>query len=256
MKNSLTKTLIFLLCLGCMSNATAQEEAQKEPIWETIILTPDNTKLKILGENMRKHNQKYHKEGTYSASVYNIASGPHTGKLIWIMGPIQFSQLDDRPAAGGHDEDWRDNVMPYIKKVEQGEYWQGDNELSNVSMLTPDPADYPILFTRYWEINLEHQHQVNARLKLVSNTVKEMEGENPFGIYYNLFRQGEKIGRHIATVAFYKNWTDFDRDPKFRETFMKSHKEQDWDAFIRDGELILDNSWDEIWVYDAQLSGN
>lgn len=255
MKKFFSITCIAMLFFGAGFGVQAQEDDDNYAMWETIILTPDNTKLKVLGENMRKHNQKYHAEGPYSASVYNIVSGPYTGKLVWIMGPAQFPQLDARPSAGGHDEDWRDNVMPYIKKVEQGEYWRADDKLSNVSMLTPNPGDYPILFTRYWEINIQHQHQVNARFKLISETVKAMAGENPWGLYYNLFRQG-KLGRHIASVSFYKNWTDFDRDPKFKDTFLKSHSQDEWDAFIADSDLIFDDSWDEIWEYDKNLSGD
>ncbi len=255
MKKCIPIVCSLLLSLGALQLAPAQEATDKDPMWETIILSPDNTKLKILGENLRKHNQKYHQGGPYDASVYNIVSGPDTGKMVWIMGPLQFPQLDNRPSAGGHDEDWRDNVMPYLKKVEQGEYWRGDGKLSNTSMLPQNPAEYPILFTRYWEINIAHQHQVEARLKLISETVKAMEGVNPWGVYYNLFRQG-KLGRHIATVGFYKNWTDFDRDPQFKATFLKSHDEDAWDSFIRDTDLLLDDSWDEIWEYNKNLSGD
>ena len=253
------KTFVFLVALlflhGIFVPVQAQEDNEDYAMWETIMLTPDNTKLKLLGENLRNHNQKYHGEGPYSASIYNIVSGPHTGKMIWIMGPLKFPQLDARPAEGGHDEDWRDNVMPYLIKTEQGEYWRADNELSNVGNLSTDPADNPILFTRYLEVNVEHQHQLNARLKTTSATIKAMEGENPWGVYYNLFRQGNKIGRHIATVSFYKNWTDFDRDPKFKDTFLKDHNDDDWYAFMRDTDLILDDSWDEIWVFDKFMSG-
>jgi len=255
MKKFVLPFIALLLGLGSFQLLSAQDSDEKDPMWETIILTPDLTKLKILGENMRKHNQKYHKQGPYSASVYNIVSGPYTGKMVWIMGPVQFPQLDSRPAEGGHDEDWRDNVMPYLKNVEQGEYWQGDNKLSNTSMMTGDPGQYPILFTRYWEVNIAHQHQIEARLKLISETFKAMEGVNPLGVYYNLFRQG-KLGRHIATVGFYKNWTDFDRELKFKDAFLKSHDENEWDAFIADSDLLLDDSWDEIWEYDKYLSGD
>lgn len=255
MKKTFTLLVTLLLLFGTFAPLLAQDDDEDYAMWETVMLTPDHTKLKVLGENIRKHNQQFHGEGPYSASVYNIVSGPNTGKMLWIMGPLKFPQLDARPAEGGHDEDWRDNVMPYIKKTEQGEYWSVDNELSNIAMLTPDPADYPILFTRYLEVNTEHQHQLNARLKTTSETIKEMEGENPWGVYYNLFRQGNKIGRHIATVGFYKNWTDFDRDPKFKETFLKSRKDDEWYSFVRDTDLILDDSWDEIWVYDKSLSG-
>lgn len=245
-----------LFLLGGLAPLQSQEASTANPMWETILLTPDNTKLKVLAENMRQHNQKFHKEGSFNATVYTIASGPHTGKIIWMMGPLKFADLDKRPAAGGHDEDWRDNVMPYVKKSESGEYWRADDELSNTSMLSGSASEYPILYTRYWEINLEHGHNLDAHLKKISEAVKAMEGVNPWGVYDNLFRQGTKIGRHLATVSFLKNWAELDEDPRFKETFTKLNGEDSWDAFVRNSEQILDDSWDEIWVYDKNLSGD
>ena len=243
-----------LLILGYSPLVTAQDDAA-EPMWETIMLTPDNKNLKTLGENMRKHNQKYHSEGPHTATVYTVNTGPNTGKMIWMMGPLTFTHLDSRPAEGGHDEDWRDNIMPYVKKISHGEYWQGDSKLSNTSMMTGDPGTYPIVFVRYWKVKLDHGHNINHMLKMVSETVKAMEGENPWGVYYNMFRQGD-MGRHIATVGFSKNWAEYDEDPKFKSTFLKTHGENSWDGFVRNMDLTFEDSWDEIWTYSAEMSGN
>lgn len=254
-KRTLSFALLAIMFLGALVTAEAQEAMMADPTWESIMITPDNTKLKVLGENMRKHNQKYHKVGAFSVTVYNISSGPNTGKLVWMMGPLKFADLDGRPAAGGHDEDWRDNVMPYVKKVENGEYWQQDDKVSNTGMLTPNASDYPILFVRYWEINTEHGHSFNRLMKQVSDAVKAMDGENPWGVYANLFRQGN-LGRHYASVSFSKKWAEFDEDQKFKAAFEKVNGSDSWDAFIRDNDQVYDNSWDEVWVYDKALSGD
>lgn len=253
------KTTVWLMALfmlpGIGSVINAQDENQDGPMWETIVLTPDNTKLKVLGENMRKHNQKYHNaEGPFKATVYAIASGPDVGKYVWLMGPLTFPDLDKRPAAAGHDEDWRDNVMPYVKKTEYGEYWKQENKYSNTGMLSNDPSLYPLQYVTYWEINDEHGHNLYRMLKQMSDAVKAMDGDNPWGVYENQFRQG-KLGRHFASVGFYKNWTDFDRDPMFKKAYIKLNGEDSWDAFIRDMDQLMDNSWDEIWSYDKYLSG-
>ena len=255
-KNLCTLLVIFAVLFGANPEMAAQADSDVVPMWESIVLTPDNTKLKVLGENMRKHNQTYHKEGPHRATVYNISTGPDVGKIIWMMGPLQYKDFDSRPAVGGHDEDWRDNIMPYVKKMEHGEHWTQDVKNSNTSMLTGDAGEYPIQFIRYWEVNLEHSHNVETMLKHISETIKAMGGNNAFGVYYNAYRQGSRIGRHIATVSFYKNWAEFDEDPTFKATYQKVHGENSWDAFIRNMDQVMDNSWDEIWVYDKNLSGN
>ena len=248
--------LTVLLFMGTTTIINAQDDSSYE-MWESIMLTPDNTKLKVLSENMRAHNLKYHAKGSkHEAVVYNITSGPHSGKLVWEMGPMKFSDLDSRPAEGGHDEDWRDNVMPYVKKLGSVEYWKQMEDLSNVGMLDDDNSKYPILYLRYFEVAKNHGYTIPHLLKQMSDAVKAMEGENPWGIYDNQLRQGYDIGRHISWVSFFKNWTDFDKDGDFKEAFLKVNGENSWDAYIRGLDDTFSNSWDEIWVYSKELSGH
>jgi len=246
--------LVVAVVFGTMLTTNAQED-KSYAMWELIMLTPDNTKLKVLSENMRKHNQTYHKEGPYDANVFTISSGPNAGKILWIMGPMNYKHNDSRPSAGGHDVDWRDNVMMYIKKMHTIEYWRQGKKLSNTDMLDGDPSKYPLLFVRYAEVADGQNSSVRGFFKTVSETIKAMEGVNPWGIFYNEFRQGD-LGRHIATVGYYKNWTQFDEEENnFKETFLKAHSENDWDAFTDAGDRAFSNTWDEIWEFNAAMSG-
>lgn len=246
--------LIFLFILSPIVSLQAQEDSEYA-MWESFYITPDNTKLKALGEAMAKHNKKYHKEGPYSASVYNVVTGPNTGKLVWRMGPLNYSHLDGRPSADGHDEDWRDNVMPNIKKLSTGEYWKQDNKFSNTSMLEgADPVN--ILHVRFWEVEKGKGYQIDHLFQQISNAVKDMDGENPWGVYYNEFRQGYRIGRHIATVMFLDNWAEYDEDDNFKEHFVKVNGENSWKAFDEGMSETFSNSWDEVQEYNATLSGN
>ncbi|MBT8281468.1 MAG: hypothetical protein KJO16_07810 [Muriicola sp.] len=255
MKKTFKCSLVAIcLVLSSFSGIQAQESTE-EPIWESIMLVPDHTQLKTLGENMRKHNMKYHKEGAFQSYVYNIATGPNTGKIVWMMGPLSYPDLDTRPAEGGHDEDWRDNIMPYVKHLEQGEYWKEITKWSNTEMLAGSGPDYTILYTRYWEVKQDHGFGVDTHLAMASETIKAMPGVHPWGVYDNEFRQG-KIGRHLATVSFFKNWADFDTAWTFRETFDKVHGANTWDSFISNRDATYSDWWDEIWVFDANLSGN
>ena len=254
-KKTVSLLMMVAIVFGAILTVNAQDDSSSYQMWESIMLTPDNTKLKVLGENMRKHNQKYHKEGPYKAAVYSISTGPNVGKLIWEMGPLTYSLLDARPSKGGHDEDWRDNVMPYIKKMHTVEYWKEDGKISNTGMLDGDNSKYPLLYIRYWEVNPNQGYQVNGLLKQISKTVKAQEGDNPWGVYDNEMRQGLKIGRHIATVSFMKNWAEMDKDGKFKETFLKVNGKNSWDPFVEGMGDAFSNSWDEIWAYDKAMSG-
>jgi hypothetical protein len=249
--------LTALLVFGASTFSIAQDDSSSYSMWESIMLTPDNTKLKVLGDNMRAHNQKYHAKGSaHEAVVYNITTGPNSGKLLWEMGPITFSDLDARPAEGGHDEDWRDNIMPYIKKMNTAEYWKQMDDLSNVGTLDDDNSKYPILYVRYFEVARDHGYTIPHLLKQMSDAVKGMDGDNPWGLYDNQFRQGYDIGRHIAWVSFLKNWAEFDEDNNFKDAFLKANGDKSWDAYLKGLDDTFSNSWDEVWVYNKELSGH
>ncbi|MCF7560480.1 hypothetical protein L3X39_07510 [Sabulilitoribacter multivorans] len=254
-KKLIFSQLLALVFLCANTNLNAQDDSKSYVMLESIMLTPDYTKLAVLGENMRKHNAKYHKDGPYKAAVYNISTGPNTGKIVWMMGPVTYTHLDSRPSAGGHDEDWRDNVMPYIKKINTSEYWRMDTKISNMDMMDGDNAKYPLIFVRYGEINEDAGYAIEPFFTMVGNTVKAMEGDNPWGLYYNEFRQGN-LGRHVASVSFYKNWTEFDDDSiSFMDTFNKTIGKDKWQSFLDMGDNLFTNSWDEIWSYNAHMSG-
>lgn len=253
-KKTISVIAVFAMVFSAIVTVHAQED-KSYTMWENIMLSPDNAQLKVLGENMRKHNIKYHKDGPYRATVYNIVSGPNSGKIIWQMGPMLFSHNDSRPSEGGHDEDWRDNVMVHIKKMHTIEYWTQDDDVSNTSMFDGDNSKYPIIFVRVGEVEKGHGSSLKQFYTLIGETVKAMDGVNPWGVYYNQFRQGD-LGRHVASASFYKSWTEFDEDDgNFKETFEKVHGKESWQAFLDMGERTFSNSWDEIWQYNAYMSG-
>jgi hypothetical protein len=248
--------MMVAIVFGTVFTMNAQEEASSYEMWEDIMLTPDNTKLKVLEDNMRKHNQTYHNAGPHKSTVYNITTGPNTGKIVWEMGALTYPDLDTRPSAGGHDEDWRDNIMPYIKKMNTAEYWKSNKELNNTDMLDGDNSKYPILFVRYHEIaDGIARSSINKYFERISKTVKALDGVNPWGVYYNEFQQGD-LGRHITTFSFSPNWADFDRDVNWADTFKKENGEfsQFDQNTLRNS--IFTNRWDEIWVYNKHMSGD
>ena len=227
------------------------EEKKTYMMWETMYITPDYTDLAGFSAAMTAHNKAFHSEGAYTANVYNVVTGPNTGKMMWSMGPCMYADLDDRPGDDGHNEDWANNVMPHVKKLHQGEYWQMDAELSN---LTPG-SRYNIYRVRFHEVNNGEGYRIKGVLKKISAAVKAMDGENPWGIFYNEFQQGNDIGRHIATVSYYNSWAEFDEDGSFRDAYVKVHGDGSWVNFLDEYDSVFSNSWDEIWEHNAEMSG-
>jgi len=255
LKKSISLLIMFMMVFGTILNLNAQDNSDSYKLWEDIMLTPDNTNLKTLETNMRKHNQTYHKTGPHKATVYRISTGPNAGNLIWEMGALTYPDLDKRPSVDGHDEDWRDNIMPYIKKMNTVEYWRADQNLNNTDMLDDDTSKYPIFFVRYYEVKDGPTPGLRTFFERASKTIKALDGVNPWGIYYNEFLQGN-IGRHIATFSFHPNWADLDKDRNWVETFNKVNGANSWQNQLDLRDDSFKNIWDEIWVYDKNMSGD
>ena len=66
-KKSISLLTMVAIIFGTMITVNAQDDSKSYEMWEDIMFTPDNTKLKILEANMRKHNQTYHKSGPHKA---------------------------------------------------------------------------------------------------------------------------------------------------------------------------------------------
>ena len=255
LKKSISLLIMVTMVFGTVITLNAQDNSESYRMWEDMMFTPDNAHLKTLEANMRKHNQTYHKSGPHKATVYNIVSGPNAGNIIWEMGALSYPDLDSRPSVGGHDDDWRDNIMPYIKKMSTVEYWKADKELNNTDMLDGDNSKYPIFFVRYYEVVDGPAPGVSTFFERISKTVKALSGVNPWGVYYNEFRQGN-LGRHIATFSMSPNWADFDRDVNWVENFNKVNGSGSWQNQMNLERTTFKNQWDEIWVYDKNMSGD
>lgn len=252
LKRSIASLIVIMMIGGLTTTVLSQEKPRDT--WEYIMLTPDRNHLKTLSDNMHQHNAKYHSEAPYQAYVFNISTGPNIGKIIWEMGPINFTDLDSRPSDNGHDDDWRDNILPYVKHVTHGEYWKTDMELSLLESMDPNAMTHPLLIVRFMNVNQKNGYLVDSFLEKIKATVEAMDNPNPWGVYDNLFRQGEK-GRHLATVRFLKNWAELDEDDNFKKVFIKVHGENEWQKFIDTSSDAFTDSWDEIYQYNAYMSG-
>lgn len=226
-----------------------QAQDDEYTMYQMLNIIPDNKNLGKLNENLKAHNEKFHKEGATAAIVWRVASGPNVGQLIWMRGPLKFADLD-KPQGKEHDDHWANSVMPNVKKVGTLEYWKRNDKVSNV---VGDPK--PKIFVRIAVINDGQSYRVNDFYAKIGEAVKAMDGENPWAVWTNLFRQGD-LGRHVADVSGFDNWAWIDEDAKFREKFMEVHGENSWVPFLNMRSEIFEDSHDEIWILVPELSAS
>ncbi len=241
------RNLLITLLVAAPILLTAQDNSYT--MYMTVMLSPENaadqTELETV---MKAHNQKFHQGGAYNAVVWNIITGPNTNKLVWMMGPLTFADIDGRPGSTDHYKDWA-KVGQHLGGADGVEYWKRDDKLSNV--LSEEPS--PLIYVRIWKVNNEYGFLVNGLLKQISEAVKAMEGENQWTVWDNEFRQGN-LGRHLATVSSMKNFAELDEDDDFEKAFRKVHGDDSWVPFVRTMGLAFEDSYDEIWSLNTAMS--
>ncbi|MDR9367028.1 MAG: hypothetical protein RI575_16960 [Balneolaceae bacterium] len=243
--------LLLVLLLMPFSLFAQDEEEQESVMYESVMLTPDLSSLEQLQEAMQEHNRTFHNTAPHSAFVFNITSGPNAGKLTLVMGPMSsFSDLDNRPSSDEHNEHWTNEVLPLIKEVGTVEYWTMDQELSN-----PIEGNYSMHFMRINTISRDYLFLIQGALEKISETVKAMEGDNPWILWWNAFQQGD-LGRHFVVDWPMNSWGELDENNEFRSTFEEVHGKQAWDDWNSIMDLAVEDTYDEVWELNPAMSAD
>ncbi len=241
---SVLTALAFLALLP--SSGSAQDYTQYEVQYMTV--RPEATE--DLNEALAEHNQEYHSGGAYHANVWYVANGPRTGQLVWVMGPLTFAQLDNRPAAGGHDDDWSGNVVRHLEPEADVSYWRRGDNLSYL----PNTDLHPIIRVRFYEIADGQMFRWNAQMALVKEVHEAKSHPYAESVYRPRFRMED--GTDVATVVPFDSWADLDEGPPFRADFVDVHGLNAWQRFLNEMNDVVVRSWDEYRQLLPELSGS
>lgn len=219
-------TCFVLLAVAAPRAAVGQDYAMYETLYLTVLPGHGDK----FNEKMTEHNQQFHSEGPYTASVFFVINGPRTGQIFWAMGPTTFTQLDSRPSGDPHDSDWGQEVLSHAE-VGEAEYWRRNDDLS--SPPDPDAAPMPISRVRFFEVAdnalfVKTQEQIEA-------TVKAMGITRARTFYRKQF--AHRDGRDWAMVQSYDNWAELDAPfsgGNFVTTFVEIHGQAAWSQYQDD----------------------
>ena len=245
------KTIIWVILLAIPFSLSAQDEDKSYNMVETIYLDGNNSKLDELAAGLKAHNKKYHNKAPHEAIVWAVRTGPRAGSLVWMKGPLTFSDLDAQEDED-HGKDWRDNIVKNCTSTGPAEYWRMDEELTRNT-----EKQQPIVRVRFLTVDEENRqgYRINGLLKQLSETVKSLDGDFFWGVYNNQFRQGD-LGRHYAIVTGFDKWGELDEDVQFVKAFEKIHGEGSFEVFRRGMAETFSNAVDEFWTLIPEFSGS
>lgn len=218
--------LSFLLLLPFL--AKAQDE-QPYTMYLSLYLDPKIDQTESFLMNMASHNQKYHQEAPFRASVWSILNGPRSGQFVYVMGPLTWTQMGSREAQADHDADWGANV---VAKTENGpeemEYWRLEEDYTyepegGLNSTTARIRIYDIVPGQGGRFREEVLNRVIEVYKAKSYKVS-------FSLWNNQVRSDN--GRDVATVTWYDGWKGLDENNSFRSDFVEVLGQEAWDKFL------------------------
>ncbi len=242
------KGFLTLLLLPCLIFA---QEAQEYGVFTNLMLTAHPEKITELEAGLKAHNEKYHAEGAYQASVFFVTSGKNFGKYIWSMGPLPWSAMDNAPGdENGHNADWNANVAPYALAESEVNYWRADLEHSNFT------KDFQLKNLSIFMLDMKRfkQTQFMSVLDKVTKVFKTKDPEQQWGVYFNELNNMD--GQDVVWVNFFDSSSWMSEEDKFPQWFEEVHGEGTFIPFLTDFEGATNADMQELWVFRPDLSGN
>jgi len=231
---------IMLIGVLLITNTGISQEKKSYQMVELTYMMPKIGMEKAFVKAVKEHNQKFHSQDPYKASLDRIATGHYTGWYVWVMGPTMFNQLDARPSKGAHNDDWDKNVSPTVKKYGMVEYWKQNTKLS-FKANDNAPAIENIWFIKVKDGSYYRFKDIIKKFK----DAFEKKGDN-FFIYDNQFRQDD--GRDVAIVWTMNSWADMDDDDGgIKKYYEEVNGEGSWINAIKEWEAVTKSIKSEIW---------
>ena len=226
------------------------QNTKEYAVFENAMLTVKPDKVKQFEAGMAAHNKKYHSDNIYGARVYSIVSGSNSGKFIWTMGPVTWSDMDNRPTKGGHDEDWNNNVASYMESGADVTYWKFKTDLSNF------PKDFKVnkMKVDVYDITRFQGKKAMEIMKKVKKVMITKFPEEAFGVYVNEF-SSTKEGRDLAYVSFFEKSAWLGKDAQFEKKYDEVFGKGSFEKIIKEWGQVTNGSQSELWVHREDLSG-
>ena len=243
--------LVVAMLLPIFSFSQDEKATTSYTMFESMYMKPKIGARKALSEKLGAHNKRFHASGPHGTRMYHVRNGKHTGSLVWLMGPCTWSQHDHRPQDQAHDDDWRDNVLPLMESISQGEYWKLDSKLNHF----PEPK-FELAKQRIWVIDIRpfESHRFRALLEKVKDVDTKDASKDAWGLYWNQL-QSTNSGRDAAIVWFFDKWSWLDEDDQFSQRYEKVHGPGSWRIFLREWEEVVAGMEVELRTYIPEMSG-
>ena len=210
------KHLLFALVCLIAFPVIAQESDTDYTMYQTILLSAKDGQRADLVAGIDEHNEMYHEEGHERVNVWNIMSGPRMGKMLWIKGPLTWTNLDTEHPKADHMDHWWGSVTPHAN-MEGMEFWRQWSGLSYM----PEGMSPGVMVVRFFKVKQQKWNNVAHSWK----PIIKLYSENNYNMGLQVFRHATNTGdgRDIAVIWYHENFASMDMDRNFWDSYEESY---------------------------------
>ena len=234
------------------NNTNSDNSQQEYLLVNTQYFSPKADKMTEFMDGLKTHNSKFHSEGGLGVRIYNVLNGDENHRFVAVMGPFKWSEMDEVKSDTWeeHQQDWYNNVAPYLANEGANTFWRFHNDLSHF----PPNFDINKLEIITYDVARMQGDKMQEVLKKAVDVMKQKYPELPFGIYTNEF-SSTKEGRDMAIAYFFNDFKWLSDDPAFKKNYEEVNGQGSFDQFRSDWQEVTNGSQSEIWIFNSALSG-
>ncbi len=236
------KSIVILLVMLFAVSSFAQTTDEKPTIvFENLYIFPKQGMEEKFEAAIKAHDQKFHPDGPYKASLRKVEYGDRAGWYVWVFGPTSYSSLDSRPTKeGGHAEDWSKTVDPLVESYGSTDLWNFNPDLSYGMDILKKSKYYEV-----WSVDLKRGQYY--RFKAIAEKLKkayESMGKGAFLVFNNPLHTSKNAD--VGLLWSFDTFADWDKDQGAKSAYEKMNGEGSWQHML--------DEWNDIIVdYNAEI---
>lgn len=245
------KRILSVLAIFAFTVSMAQEKAPSV-VFDQIMITPHPEKVAAFHKAVAEHNKQFHTDAPRQVAVYQIMTGPNTGKYIWNLGPCTWAELDERPMDPSHNDHWANAVAPTLTTESNATFWEFHPEFSSMT------SDFKLnmLSITFYDIKrgIGNFDKIKPIMERFTKLYRATYPGDMFGTYTNVMGSTAE-GRDLAIVGFLNNYSDMAKEnPDVAEKYDAMHGKGSYEKDMTVWMEATQGAASEMWVYMPELS--
>jgi hypothetical protein len=217
----------LFVALLCFPLALFSQDDNPATVYEVVNISVERGYEDAFEAAVKAHDAKFHAEAPYKAELFYNINGPNAGTYSWIMGPMKYADMENRPGEGNHDDDW-DAAMEHAK-AHGPSYWSFDDDLST----TAEGNDNSKRLLWVYDLKSGKGKRWAELVEQVKEVYEKKRPNESFWVVWNEFADTD-AGMDAVVLFPFDEWAWMDKQSTFPKEFEEVFGPGSWHHFLNE----------------------